>query len=145
MTEQKLLDDAADFAYQELEKVDGDPLRLAPVLQPVVILYHVQAMIDNGGFRYIFENDFPFTPPYFVFSAAYQKIGANEAADLLDKVVAMFPFESPHLKQADRNAFMDSLDESHEFFALGDKACGDEQVWLLLEEYVRNSREGFTL
>jgi hypothetical protein len=82
--EKKLLDKVADDVYAEMEKVGGDPLRLPVVLQPVALLYTVQAMIDNGGFRYIFESDFPLNPPYSAFSDAYRKIGATTAADSLD-------------------------------------------------------------
>ena len=99
-------------------------------------------MIDNGGFRYLFENDFPFQPPYSLFSGAYRKIGAFGAADRLDRAVALFPFKNPETKAEARNEFMDSLDENSEFFALGYEVCGDDGVWMLMEEYVKaNSSE----
>jgi hypothetical protein len=116
---------------------------LDEVVQPVAILYFVQAMVDNGGFEYVFENDFPFSPPYSVFVSAYRKIGATEAADRLEMAVALFPFEDPHLHPEKRNEFMDSLDESHELFALGDEVCGNEEIWRLMEAYVRKHRAEF--
>jgi hypothetical protein len=100
-------------------------------------------MVDNGGFRYLFETDFAFCPPYSVFSNAYRQIGADEAADRLDKAVSLFPIESPESNREGRNKFMDSLDETHELFLLGDQVCGDERVWQLMEEYVKNHSEAF--
>jgi Domain of unknown function (DUF4375) len=143
MNDYSQLDEAAKAVYEEMNKLDGDPLRLTPALQPVAILYTLQAMIDNGGFRYIFENDFPFSPPYSVFVDAYRKIGANTAADCLEKAVALFPFENPHLKQEERNTFMDKLTESDLLFQLGDFVCGDKTVWDQMQNYVIEHQDEF--
>ena len=141
--EENLLDIAAERFYKELEKVGGDPMKLPYLLRPVAILYTVQAMVDNGGFQYLFENNFPFCPPYSVFSEAYRQIGAYDAADRLDKAVAFFPIENPENDQEGRNKFMDSLSESDDFFLLGNEVCGDQRVWELMEMYVKNHSEAF--
>jgi hypothetical protein len=141
--EENLLDIAAERVYKELEKVGGDPTKLPYLLRPVAILYTVQAMVDNGGFQYLFENNFPFCPPYSVFSEAYRQIGAHDAADQLDKAVAFFPIENPENDQKGRNKFMDSLSESNDFFLLGNEVCGDQRVWELMEMYVKNHSEAF--
>lgn len=143
MAEKTFLDHAAKYAYQQLDKVGGDLTKVEPPLQTVAIIYTVQGMFDNGGFRYIFENDFPFSPPYSLFSDAYRRIGAIEAADLLDKAVAIFPFETPQLFQDKRNEFMDSLDESHEMFELGNEVCGDARIWSALEKYAKQHASSF--
>jgi hypothetical protein len=145
VNKESVLDSAAEYVYQELEKLGGDPLKLPPATQPVAILYHVQGIIDNGGFRYLFENDFPHSPPYSVFIAAYREIGAQDAAIKLEQAVAFFPFSDPHLHQEERLEFMDSLDVSHALFALGDEVCGDERVWHLMEQYVESHPEAFSV
>lgn len=89
--------------------------------QTVAILYSVQAIIDNGGFQYLFENDFPFNPPYSKFVEAYRRIGSHQVAERLANAVAMFPFENPHLKQAERLKFMETLEEENEFLRLETK------------------------
>jgi hypothetical protein len=71
----------------------------------VAILYSEQAIIDNGGFQYLFENDLPSQLPYLKVVEAYRRIGAHEAADRPQKAVAMFPFENPHLHQEYRLKF----------------------------------------
>ena len=139
MAEKSFLDRAAEYAYKELERPGGDPSKLDTPLQTVAILYSVQAIIDNGGFQYLFENDLPFSPEYSTLSDAYRRIGALEDADRLDKAVAMFPFENPHLHRKERLDFMESLEEDDDFFELGNQVCGDETVWAALEDYVQKN------
>jgi hypothetical protein len=141
MAEKSLLDDAAETVYGDLDAVGGDPLKLSTEVQPIAILYTVQAVVDNGGFRYLFENDYE--QPYSVFAAAYRQIGANEAAEKLERAAARFPFENPHTDRDARIEFMDSLDESDELFLLGDQVCGDERIWELMEQYVKNHPQAF--
>jgi hypothetical protein len=143
MPEKSLLDKAAEAVYRDLDFVGGDPFRLSPEVQPIAILYTVQAIVDNGGFRYLFENDYE--QPYSVFAEAYRKIGATDAAEKLERAVARFPFENPHANRDGRIEFMDSVDESDELFLLGDEVCGDERIWQLMEEYVRNRPGSFPL
>lgn len=143
MTKKTFLDSAAEHAYKEMERLGGDPAKLEGPLQTVAVLYTVQAIIDNGGFRYLFENDLPFCPPYSLVSDAYRRIGANDVATRLERAVALFPFENPHQFQQQRNDFMNSLGESHELFELGDQVCGDESVWTALEQYAKKNAQAF--
>jgi Domain of unknown function (DUF4375) len=143
MTEKSFLDRAADYTYIELERFDGDQSKLGVPQQTVAILYSVQAIIDNGGFQYLFENDFPSKPPYLKFVEAYRRIGADQAAERLEKAVAMFPFENPHLHQEQRLKFMETLEEDSEFFELGNEVCGDEKVWAALEAYAKTNAAAF--
>ena len=39
MAEKSLLDDAAEAVYRDLDAVGGDPLKLAPEVQPIAILH----------------------------------------------------------------------------------------------------------
>jgi hypothetical protein len=139
MNTEDILDRASDIAFDHLERVGGNPLQLPEVLQTVVLICSVQGVIDNGGFRYLFESDFPGNPPYEVFSAAYRRISAHEAAKHIERAVAMLPLAQPHLHVAERNEFMGSLDEDHELFQLGDQVCGDESIWEKLGTYVQGN------
>jgi hypothetical protein len=141
--EKSPLDHAADSVYEQLDAIGGNPLLLAPVLQPIALLYTFQAMVDNGGFQYPMENDFPFTPPYSAFSEAYRQIGAEQAAINLDKAVALFPFSHPELENARRLEFFASIGEDHEFYILSDLVCGDKTVWLLMGKYVMAHPDSF--
>jgi hypothetical protein len=44
MKSDELLDSAAELIYDKLDTVGGDPLQLPAVLQPIAILYTIQAM-----------------------------------------------------------------------------------------------------
>jgi hypothetical protein len=63
----------------------------------------------------------------------------------LEKAVAMFPFENPHLRQDQRLRFMETLDEDSEFFELGNEVCGDERVWTDLEAYAKTNVASFPI
>ena len=145
MTSKNFLDEAAEFAHRELERIGGDPIKLEIPLQTVAVIYYTQALIDNGGFQYLFENDLPFSPPYQLLIDAYRRIGAVDAAARIEKAVSLFPFPQPHLHQMERDSFMGSLDETHEFFELGNKVCGDTAVWTALENYARKNAGSFRM
>jgi hypothetical protein len=145
MAEKTFLDLAAEHAYEELEKVGGDTSKLEIPQRTVAVLYSVQAIIDNGGFQYLFENDFPFNPPYSQFADAYRRIGSLAIAEKLEKAVTMFPFENPQLHQDQRLKYMETLEEDSEFFQLGDEVCGDKKVWSNLEEYAKRNAASFPI
>lgn len=99
-------------------------------------------MIDNGGLRYFFEEDFPGTPPYDTFVKAYREIGAEIAAQALTDAVGLFPFKNPNKAKNKRNEFLDSFnDEDDEpvnspFEPLTKILCGSLEVWARLESYI---------
>jgi hypothetical protein len=134
---------AAEVAFGRLRRAGGNPRRLAEPARTLVLVYGAQGVIDNGGFRYFFENDWPGRPPYSWFSRAYRRIGANRAAALLDEAVTLFPFARPHLARRKRNVFIDTLAEDSRLFALGDRLCGDTSVWRKLEKFVVANRGQF--
>ena len=144
MTSKNFLDEAAEFAHRELERIGGDPIKLEIPLQTVAVIYYTQALIDNGGFQYLFENHLPFSPPYQLLIDAYRRICAVDAAARIEKAVSMFPFPSP-LAPDGKRSFMGSLDETHEFLELGNKVCGDTAVWTALENYARKNAGSFRM
>jgi Domain of unknown function (DUF4375) len=139
-----LLDIAADFATERLKLAGGGVLTLPIPLQTVLLLNGAQYRIDNGGFQYFFESDFDGNPPYSAFSDAYRRIGAFTAADCLDRAVAVFPFDQPHLSQDKRNEFLGSMEETNDFFGLDDRMLAeDKKIWQLLTQYVADHAGSF--
>jgi hypothetical protein len=120
---------------------------LADPLQHVLRVVSAQGVLDNGGYRYFFESDWPDRPPYSHFVLSYQAIGCHAAANDLERVVATFPFPNPHLNAAARLEFIEAnWDEStHEVRGWGDAICGDETVWSRLAEYCRKHSDAFDL
>jgi hypothetical protein len=131
------LDAARDAIFARFAAAGEDPARLPEIDQTVVAVYGAQGVIDNGGLKFFFENDWPGNPPYSLFVEAYRRVGAVGVAELLDRAIRRFPFAEPHKHQELRLDFMASLDEEDEFF--GEAACGDPIVWERLEEYVRDN------
>ena len=138
-----MLDLAVDGLYKELQRVDNDLSKIPPVTVPIALLYMFQGMVDNGGFQYPMETDFPGCPPYSAFVEAYRQIGAKEAATALEQAVALFPFEHPEYEAEARCAFMSSLEEDSLFQQLSDKVCGDDTIWKSMDEYVAAHRDAF--
>lgn len=139
----EFLDKVSDFAFEQLDKVGGDIEKLPLPLQTVVVIYTSQGIIDNGGFEYFFESDFPNQPSYNLFSESYRRIGAESAANNIDKAVKLFGFDNPHLHENKRRAFLEALDEEATFIKLGEEICGDENVWEKLGVYAKSEKNAF--
>ena len=137
------LDLAAEGLYRELNALDGVLSKLPEITRPIALLYMFQGMVDNGGFRYPLETDFPGNPPYSAFVEAYRRVGAVDAAAALEKAVALFPFDHPECNAEARNQFMPHLGEEHEFNELSDRVCGDETIWKYMDAYVNRHSDTF--
>ena len=134
------LDDAHDIAALRLAAADDDLTALPAPLQTVLLLTSAQGLLDNGGLHAFFGAEFPGRPPYGLFVAAYERIGAAAEARGLARAVAVFPFDEPHLDAQRRAAW---LAEHVQAFADGDVLCGSEAVWPLLEAYVTRHADAF--
>jgi hypothetical protein len=141
------LDLAVEGLYRELNLSDNDLSKLPEVTRPIALLYMFQGMVDNGGFRYPMETDFPGNPPYSEFVEAYRRIGAEDAAVALNQAVALFPFQHPERDAEARNRYFESLGddefEHSEFNQLSDRVCGDKKIWELMDEYVAKHNKDF--
>jgi hypothetical protein len=97
---------AVEVAEDMLASADGD--RLPEAVQVFLLVHGAQVAIDNGGFAFFFEADWPGTPPYDDFIGAYETIECIEQAAALRRIVATFPFSEPHLHKDKRQEFMDA-------------------------------------
>ena len=130
---------------QRKMKAAGGFAQVDRPIQIAITVSTAQGIIDNGGLQYLYEVDFEDQSPYSDFVVAYREIGAVEAADLLERSVAAFPFENPHLHEAKRQKWLDGIreDESHPFHALSDKLIGNKSVFPKLMEYMSRHKECF--
>ena len=80
MDDESLLSTLSTEALERLESVDSDPLCLPEPWKTIVVTYSVQGIIDNGGFTYFFENDWPNNKPYEEFALAYDRIRKHDMA-----------------------------------------------------------------
>ena len=82
-------------AQQMLTGVGDDMSRLPESVRIFLLVNGAQGVIDNGGYNYFFEEDWPGSPPYEDFVDAYEAIGCIRQAADLRRVVATFPFSEP--------------------------------------------------
>jgi hypothetical protein len=141
----ELLKQAADVAFAGVGR-DTDISRFSRPRQVFITVYSAQGVIDNGGFRYFFESDWPGQPPYSRFSDAYREIGAADVAHLIDRAASLFGISDLHRHRAARLQFLNEhgRNEMSELVRLGDKAIDQsEGVFRLLEDYVRLHADHF--
>ena len=144
---ESLLDKASEFTYAQLKLFGGDINRLPIPVQTVAVINSTQGVIDNGGLEYFFESDFDGTPEYSFFVEIYRRIGAESAASCIEESAAMFPFAQPNLYEFKRQQWLNSVkgNENHAFMKLSRKICGDQSVFIKLEEYVMAHRDFFSI
>jgi len=127
----------AFIAQRMLSEVNDDISRLPEPVQIFLNVNGAQGVIDNGGFNFFFEADWPGNPRYEDFVAAYEAIGCWKQAAELRRVVETFPFPDPHLHKEKRNEYIEANydpDEMH-VRGWGDELCGDDEVWKKLAAY----------
>jgi hypothetical protein len=140
-----LLKQAADVVFAGFES-DTDISRFPRPRQVFITIYSAQGIIDNGGFGYFFESDWPDKPPYSRFSDAYREIGAADVAELIDRGARLFGIADAHLHRDARLRYLNEhcRDESAELIKLGDQVIDEsERVFRLLEDYVRRHADHF--
>lgn len=96
--------DACFEAFADLQHLN----LLAPQCRDVVIVYSAWGIIENGGFEYFFEADFPGNPAFEVFTNAFRRVGLEEIASDFSDLVALFPFSEPHKHVQKREGFLSS-------------------------------------
>lgn len=114
-------------------------------VQIFMLVYAAQGVIDNGGYCYFFESDWPSNPPYSSFINAYSEIGCHKQSKELSRVVSMFPFADPHLKAEERKKYIKENydDDTFEVRGWGEKLCGDNEVWRQLTVYYQEHAYDF--
>ena len=124
-------------AQQMLSDANDDMLRLPEPVRVFLQVNGAQGVIDNGGFRYFFEADWPGNPPYETFAAAYEAIGCWKQAAEIRRVAKTFPCADPHLHKELRNEYIQEQYDAETMSVgdWGDELCGDDEVWKKLAAY----------
>lgn len=132
-------------ALRLLEKAKDDLDLLPETVATFLLVHSAQGVIDNGGYRYFFELNWPNDPPYTRFIEAYKTIGCEKQAADFARVVDAFPFDHPHLDEEGRNKYMnENFDEdARDVKGWGDKLCGDQEVWKKLETFYNTHAPDF--
>ena len=149
-------------AGEDLAKLEDDeryPYGLPEPLMTFWAVFHGGGVIQNGGFQYFFENDWPDNPNYSIFIDAYERIGATGAAAAMRAAVADFPFPDPHLDfEARREHLYDSAEQAERDGTARSDRCGDasfieqrshdfldqqDEIYRSLAAYLLQHREHF--
>lgn len=140
MFEDAALAAATDRAFAALDAAGGTLEALGEVDRTLVIVTSAQGVIDNGGLRCFFENDWAGMPPYELFAAAYRRAGLGSVADAILSAAGLYPFPEPHRHERQRRAFhaeAEALGRAP-FEAFDRVACGNAEVWPALARLVRS-------
>jgi hypothetical protein len=62
-----------------------------PEERVVMLVWHGSGIIDNGGFEYLFEDDFPGDPGFRLTAQAFEQIDCEQAAAAFREAMAIFP------------------------------------------------------
>lgn len=135
-----------ETAEAMLGAVDEDMRLLPEAVQVFLAVHGAQGAIDNGGFVYFFEADWPGLPPYENFIAAYETIGCIEQAVALRRIVGTFPSSDPHLHRSKRREFIQTRYDQ-KAYGVPDwqpdlKSFGQE-VWEKLARYCKTHKDDF--
>jgi hypothetical protein len=143
--ESDLISLAFKKAVKLLDKAHDDMGLLPPEVSTFLFVHSAQGVIDNGGYLYFFESNWPNNPSYSKFVESYRAIGCEKQANELARVISTFSFDNAHLEEDLRNKYMDdNYDENKcEIKGWGNDLCGDEKVWAKLEQYYISNKKKF--
>jgi hypothetical protein len=68
----------------------------------VLLVYHGTGVIDNGGFRDLFEGEFEGDPHFTLTAAAFKAIGAPRCAAAAEEALRLFPGGRPPADKRER-------------------------------------------
>jgi hypothetical protein len=74
---------------------DVDASALSEAARVVLLVWHVAGIVDNGGFRALFEGHLKGDPHFALTAAAFRTVGCKKAAEAVRKTLAMFPKSRP--------------------------------------------------
>ncbi len=144
MDDEALLENLSAEAFERLEKVGSDPLRLTEPWKTILLIYSAQGVIDNGGFAYFFENDWPHHTPYDEFASAYDRIGEPEVSKAIRNAVAAMGLANPETRIDDRRAYIENNTIDQYGAVAGwieDAIVGNESVMSSLASWIRSQNQ----
>lgn len=121
--------------------LSGDGLtNLSPAEQAFVLIWGLEADVNNGGFNQYFFNsysDYAIAVPH-----ALRAIGADQTAAIVDRALALFPNGAPPTERFARQTLLEELDPDCELFeSLDDEFFAyPDDTTALLARFVRANR-----
>lgn len=147
MNQLDFIEKAADIAYKALDVAKDDFSRLPIHYSAFLRVFTAQGVIDNGGWKYFYERDWPGNPPYREFIDAFAELKCFDSAKALDATAKSFPFENPHLLGAKRREYMSKNYDKKTLLVKGwpPNVFSHHGVFDLMEQYVKANTAHFPL
>ena len=148
-SDSNIIDWASKDVFRDQELPAWSPYELPEPLLTVWAVEQGQGIIDNGGFGYFYENDWPEKPPYSLFWDAFRRIGAVEAAECIKTTAELFPIACPELDYQMRRDYLNlssdrAKDEPDEFDQLGSRFIDLGGLkFQLLAQYIKDHADHF--
>ena len=113
--------------------------------KPVVYLVAATGIIENGGLRYFYENDFPDGVSHAEIAECYRNIGMEKVAELIEKSAACFPAGHPQPELDARNEFLNDASLNDAFDSIdADLFSETTRFEKKIAAYIRNNLEYFS-
>lgn len=139
-SDDQLLEAASELAYSAIEAAGEDMTKMTDPALTIYAVYHATGIIENGGFLYFFDSDFPHHPSYQFFVDAFRQIGCSDQANALKHAVDSFQLTEPEKNVSLRQDYMETHfnGESQRIDSWNDSVFEDHVVWEKLAEWIRN-------
>lgn len=108
----------------------------------VMLTWHASGIVDNGGFEYLFADDFPGDPGFRLTLAAFETLGVERALSAFREALALFPRSNPHPNPEKRMRLFKKASEAareeinRKFWSAG----RDKEIEKRLASYIRTHR-----
>jgi len=108
----------------------------------VVLVWTVSGIVENGGFRYLFDSMLPGDPDYALTIMAFEAIGCMKAVEVIRAAICLFSNCQIPLDQVERVYWFD--DQPQEIRDALDRAFWNEldSITAYLAEYIRQNTLG---
>jgi hypothetical protein len=131
------------------DRETAGPDAINDIEQVVLLVWHAEGIIGNGGFHYFFECGLPLRAT----AQAYTRIGVQPAATILLHLLALFPRQVIPDDWDERMELVEKLESSHrdliegweqEFFETADITERQLAGWIRVHQDVFNKSDGTT-
>ena len=146
-----LIDNATDYelcraVFNGLDKKYGNKIDATIYTQEariVILADHARGIIGNGGFRYLFEGDFPGDPGFRLTLEAFETIGVRRAVSAFKKALAAFPNSRPPTDIETRIHFFIGIPYARRHKVDKEFWDADDEITQKLAKYIRFRRRAF--
>jgi len=129
----------------------GDGVDASAMPEPhrvVLFVFHAHVTLRHGGFRSLFDSEFPGDPDFRRTLQAFETIGAADASDAFRRALSVFPDSVPPVDLDDRREILRSGQAANLIDADGESPdtvyfASAADVTDKLSRYIEHNREEF--